>query len=81
MNPGNDIIMVKLPKSGGMGQPVEWMRVVEAAKLCGVSTKTVKRWVAARKVTFRKIGARHLRIEVASLLAQIQSRDECPPSS
>jgi excisionase family DNA binding protein len=61
----DDIIMVRLQKSG-VSAAIRWITVREAAKVAGLSSKTVIRLAAAGKLKARKIGARY-QIDAACL--------------
>lgn len=61
----DEIIMVRV-KSGGVSQAIRWITVREAAKIAGVSRKTIIRLASAKKIAARKIGAR-FQIDAACL--------------
>ena len=43
----------------------------EAAELCGVSTKTIRRYIAAGRLTANRVGPRLIRLDAEQVRAQL----------
>jgi len=45
----------------------QWLSIADAADRLGVSTKTIRRYIAAGTIRAERVGPRLIRIDVASL--------------
>jgi excisionase family DNA binding protein len=50
------------------------LRIEEAARLLGVSSKTIRRWIELEELPAHRLGPRSLRVDEAELRAWIQAR-------
>ena len=51
----------------GVAVQTEWMTVAQAAKYLDVSEKSIRRWIAAGRLSARRAGPRLIRIDPRAL--------------
>jgi excisionase family DNA binding protein len=54
--------------------PERLLRIDEAARLLGVSSKTIRRWIKADGLPAHRLGPRSARIDEAELRAWVEAR-------
>lgn len=50
-----------------MAPPSDWGSLQQAADYCGVSAKTIRRWIASGHIAAKRFGPRVIRIRMSSL--------------